>query len=349
VTVFLSPFENTNQPLSGNLFFHFIALSRKGDLEMDKYKLVKFTDEGFELDVRTDAESETVWLSQKEMSLLFDVSTDNIGLHINNILREKELDYSTTEESSVVQIEGNRKITRHIKIYNLDMIISVGYRVKSRRGIIFRRWANRVLKDYLIQGYAANEKRLNTLNKTIDIQTKMLAYSLDIDKEELSKVINEYTRALDLLDGYDHQTLEKPKVTGASYTMSYEEARGIIDSMKFSNMSEVFGVEKEEGKLNGIIAQIDQNVFGQELYPSIEEKAAHLLYFLVKDHPFADGCKRIAATLFINYLYKNNYLYRNNKQIISNEALVAITILTAESNPSDMDIIVKLIMNLLVS
>ena len=176
----------------------------------------------------------------------------------------------------------------------------------------------------------------------------MLAYSLNIDKEELSKVINEYTRALDLLDSYDHQTLAKPKGEKSDYVMTYDEAREIINNMKFNEMSNVFGVEKEQGKLNGIIEQVYQNVFGQELYPSIEEKAAHLLYFLVKDHPFADGCKRIAATLFINFLYKNNHLYRNNKQIISNEALVAITILTAESNPQEMEIIVKLIMNLLV-
>ena len=315
---------------------------------MDKFDLVRFTDENFELDVRADSENETVWLTQKEMSLLFDVSTDNIGLHISNILKEKELDSSTTEESSVVQLEGNRKVRRHLKIYSLDMIISVGYRVKSRRGIIFRRWANKILKDYLVKGYAVNQKHLESLGKTIDIQNRMLAYSLNIDKEELAKVINEYTRALDLLDSYDHQTLAKPKGAKSDYVMTYAETREIIDSMKFNEMSSVFGIEKEKGKLNGIIEQVYQNVFGQELYPSIEEKAVHLLYFLVKDHPFADGCKRIAATLFINFLYKNNHLYRNNKQIISNEALVAITILTAESNPNEMEIIVKLIMNLLV-
>ena len=314
---------------------------------MDKFELVRFTDNGFELDVRADLQHDTVWLTQKEMSLLFDVSSDNIGLHIKNIFKDDELDSSTSEESSVVQKEGSRTITRNVKIYNLDMIIAVGYRVKSKRGLLFRRWANSVLKDYLIKGYAVNEKRLEALNKTIDIQNRMLAYSLNIDKEEISKVINEYTRALDLLDNYDHQCLEKPKGSKSDYVMTYLEAREIIDSMKFNEMSNVFGVEKEQGKLNGIIEQVYQNVFGQELYPSIEEKAAHLLYFLVKDHPFADGCKRIAATLFINFLYRNNHLYKNNKQIISNEALVAITILTAESNPNEMDIIVKLIMNLL--
>ena len=309
---------------------------------MDKYQLARFEDNDFVLDVRTDAQNDTVWLTQEEMALLFNSDRTRITRHINNILRDGEL-----EEKSNVRKTHFPHSDRPIKMYNLDVIISVGYRVKSNRGILFRKWANKVLKEYLIQGYAVNQKRLDNLGKVIDIQNRMLAYSLNIDKEELTKVINEYTRALDLLDSYDHQTLTKPKGNKSDYVMTYQEARGIIDSMKFSDMSQVFGVEKEQGKLNGIISQVYQNVFGQELYPSIEEKAAHLLYFLVKDHPFADGCKRIAATLFINFLYKSGHLYRNNKQIISNEALVAITILTAESNPNEMEIIVKLITNLL--
>ena len=312
-------------------------------MKKDKFDLVRFTDNDFELDVRADSENETVWLTQDEMGLLFGVDRTRITRHINNIIKDGELN-----EKSNVRKTHFANSDKPVKLYSLDMIISVGYRVNSKRGIVFRQWANKVLKDYLIRGFAINQKRLDSLNKTIDIQTRMLSYSLNIDKEELSKVINEYTRALDLLDNYDHQTLAKPKGEKSAYVMSYQEARDIIDSMKFNEMSNVFGVEKEQGKLNGIIEQVYQNVFGQELYPSVEEKAAHLLYFLVKDHPFADGCKRIAATLFIDFLYKNNHLYRNNKQIISNEALVAITILTAESNPDEMDIIIKLIMNLLV-
>ena len=309
---------------------------------MDKYELIRFTDDGFELDVRADSKNETVWLTQDEMAALFDSDRTRITRHINNIIKDGELD-----EKSNVRKTHFPHSDRPVKLYNLDMIISVGYRVKSKRGIVFRRLANSVLKQYLIQGYALNKKRLETLDKVVDIQNRMLAYSLNIDKEELCKVINEYTRALDLLDSYDHQTLAKPKGTQSDYVMTYQEAREVIDSMKFKDMSDVFGVEKEQGKLNGIIEQIYQNVFGKELYPSLEEKAAHLLYFLVKDHPFADGCKRIAATLFINFLYKSGHLYRNNKQIISNEALVAVTILTAESNPDEMEIIVKLITNLL--
>ena len=313
---------------------------------MQKYQLIKFEDGDFQLDVRTDLENETVWLSTEEIGLLFDRDRTVISRHISNIFKENELDKDQVcAKNARTGPDGK---SYQIDYFNLDVIISVGYRVKSQRGIIFRQWANNVLKDYLIKGYAANEKRLLTLNKVIDVQTRMLSYSLDMDREELFKVIDGYTRALDLLDSYDHQTLEKPKGSQSAYVMTYEEARDIIDSMKFKESSDVFGVEKQPGKLNGIISQIYQNVFGEELYPSIEEKAAHLLYFLVKDHPFADGCKRIAATLFINFLFKNNHLYRENKQIISNEALVAVTILTAESNPNEMEIIVKLIMNLLV-
>ena len=317
-------------------------------MKKDKFDLVRFTDKDFELDVRADLKNNTVWLTQEEIARLFERNQAVISRHIANIFKEGELNRATSMQKMHKSFSDDNSNHRPPIYYNLDVIISVGYRVKSPRGVAFRKWALEKLKEYLIKGYAINQKRLEALNKTIDIQNRMLAYSLNIDKEELIKVINEYTRALDLLDNYDHQTLVKPKGEKTAYVMSYQEARDIIDSMKFNEMSSVFGVEKEQGKLNGIIEQVYQNVFGQELYPSIEEKAAHLLYFLVKDHPFADGCKRIAATLFINFLFRNNHLYRNNKQIISNEALVAITILTAESNPNEMDIIIKLIMNLLV-
>lgn len=314
---------------------------------MDKFELVKFTDNNFEINVRADIDNDTVWLTQKEMALLFEISIDNISLHIKNILKENELDISSIEESSVVQIEGNRKVNRRIKIYNLDMIISVGYRVKSQRGILFRKWANKILKEYLIQGYSINQKRISALNKTIEIQNKMLAPSLNIEQEALVNVIEEYTKALDLLDNYDHQCLIKPKGNESIYKLTYSDCRTIIDSMKFKTTSSVFGVEKEEGKLNGILAAVYQNVFGQEVYPSLEEKAAHLLYFLVKDHPFADGCKRIAATLFLEFLNKNHALIKDGKKIIANDTLVAITVLTAESRPEEKDVMIKLIMNFL--
>ena len=310
---------------------------------MNKLQLVKFTDNDFELDVRADSKNETVWLSNEEMCSLFERDRTVISRHIKNVFLDKELD-----EKSNVHFLHIPFSDKPVAFYSLDVIISVGYRVKSQRGVLFRRWANKILKSYLLKGYAINQKRLEALNKTIDIQTRMLSYALDIDKEELFKVIDGYTKALDLLDDYDHQTLSKPKGTISDYVLTYEEAREIINSMKFNEKSNIFGVEKQQGKLNGIIAQIYQEVFGQQLYPSVEEKAAHLLYFLVKDHPFVDGCKRIAATLFINFLFKNKILYKNNRQIISNEALVALTILTAESSPDEMEIIVKLITNLLV-
>ena len=199
---------------------------------MDKFDLVRFTDNDFELDVRADSENETVWLTQEEIALLFGSSRSTITYHINNIFTSEELDKNT----SVEKIDG-RVNYRPAKLYNLDVILSIGYRVKSQRGILFRRWANKVLKEYLIQGYAINQKRLDALNKTIDIQTRMLSYSLNIDKEELRKVITEYTRALDLLDSYDHQTLTKPKGSQSDYVMTYQEARYIIDSMKFNEMS----------------------------------------------------------------------------------------------------------------
>ena len=312
---------------------------------MNKLQMVKFTDNDFELDVRADSENETIWLSLDEIGLLFDRDRSVIGKHVHNVLKE-ECEGKTVWAKFARTGSDGKSYT--VDYYNLDVIISVGYRVKSKRGITFRRWANNVLKNYLIQGYAINQKRIEALNKTIDIQNRMLSYALDIDKEELFKVIDGYTKALDLLDDYDHQTLVKPKGTTSDYVLTYDEAREIINSMKFNEKSDIFGVEKKPGQLNGIIAQVYQDVFGQQLYPSVEEKAAHLLYFLVKDHPFVDGCKRIAATLFINFLYKNHILYRNNRQIISNEALVALTILTAESNPDEMEIIVKLIANLLV-
>ena len=311
---------------------------------MDKFELVRFTDDGFELDVRADSENETVWLTQKEMSLLFDVSIDNISLHIKNILKDKELDYSVVEESSVTASDGKKYLT---KLYNLDMIISVGYRVKSQRGIVFRRWANSVLKSYLVRGYAVNERKLIALNKTVEIQNRMLASTLHIDNEELTNVVNAYTNALELLDDYDHQTLKEVNGRKAIYLLTYDDCRKLIDSMKFSKTSNLFGVEKEEGKLNGILAAVYQEVFGQEAYPSLESKAIHLLYFLVKDHPFYDGCKRIAATLFLEFLNKNHALIKNGKLVLSNDALVAMSLLIAESNPDEMDMITKVFSNMI--
>lgn len=315
----------------------------QGECVMSDYEIVKFIDNEFEIDVRTDRENDTVWLSQEQIAKLFGKARSTITEHINNIFKDKELDENTS-----VGFSDESTNHRPSKYYNLDVILSVGYRVNSKRGIAFRRWANKILKEYLIQGYSINEKKINYLNKTIEIQNKILASSLNIDEASLVNVVNEYTKALDLLDDYDHQCVSKPNGRKTIYKLEYNECRKIIDSMKFSDTSQVFGVEKEQGKLNGIFAAIYQDVFGQEVYPSLEEKAAHLLYFLVKDHPFVDGCKRIAATLFLEFLNRNNALVKSGKMIISNDTLVAITVLTAESKPEEMEVVIKLIMNFLI-
>ena len=227
------------------------------------------------------------------------------------------------------------------------MIISVGYRVKSNRGVEFRKWANKILKQYIIQGYAINEKRLEALQRTVSIQTKMLASTLEVEEIDVLKAVNLYTEALMLLDQYDHQSLNKPEGSKPIYRITYEECRRMVEVMEDTFHSDVFGIEKEEGKVEGILAAVYQSVFGGDVYPSLEEKAANLLYFMIKDHPYADGCKRIAASLFLEFLNKNNFLYKDGTKRISDGAMVAITLMIAESNPSEKDIMVNLVMNLL--
>ena len=305
-------------------------------------EVVIFKNGELELEVNITPEKETVWLTQDQMSSLFDTARSSIAYHINNIFKEGELVKETSVE---IFDRSQRKASRPPMYYNLDVIISVGYRVKSQRGIAFRKWATSILKDYMIRGYAINQKRLDALHKTVEIQTRILASTLELDEKEVLNVIETYANALSLLDDYDHGLLSKPEGTNSIYRLSYQECRELIDKMKFD--SDVFGVEKEEGKLNGILAAVYQNVFGQELYPSIEEKAANLLYFLIKDHPFADGCKRIGATIFLEFLNKNNHLIIEGTPIISNSALVAITLMIAESRPEEKETMISLVMNFL--
>lgn len=309
-------------------------------------EVIIFKNGELELEVTVSENRENVWLSQDQMATLFDVDRSRVTRHIKNIYDDNELDEnSTCAENALVQTEGKRKVKRTIKIYNLDMILAVGYRVKSPNGIIFRKWATSILKDYMIKGYTINQKRLDALHKTVEIQTRILASTLELDEKEVLNVIETYANALSLLDDYDHDLLSKPEGTDFIYRLSYQECRELIDKMKFD--SDVFGIEKEEGKLNGILAAVYQNVFGQELYPSIEEKAANLLYFLIKDHPFADGCKRIGATIFLEFLNKNNHLIIEGTPIISNSALVAITLMIAESRPEEKETMISLVMNFL--
>ena len=311
-------------------------------------KIIKFMNGDLQIDVTVSPNEETVWLNRNQLATLFDSDVKTIGKHINNALKE-ELDSSTVAKFATVQKEGSRNITREIDYYNLDMIISVGYRVKSQNGVIFRKWATSILHDFMIKGYAVNQKRLDVLNKTIAIQSRMLVSALNIEEKEVLNVIEAYSNALTLLDDYDHGTIPKPNGVASTYQLTYEECRELIDSMKYGNFSDVFGVEKELGKLNGIIAAVYQNVFGTELYPSIEEKTANLLYFLIKDHPFVDGCKRIGASVFLEFFNKNNHLIINGKQIISDSALVAITLMIAESRPEEKETMVNLVMNFLKS
>ena len=295
-----------------------------------------------EIKLTVPVENETVWLTQAQMTELFQVDRTVITRHVNNVFKENEL-----LRKSNVQKMHIPNSDRPVQFYSLEVIISVGYRVKSNRGVEFRQWANSVLKQYIMQGYAINEKRLAALQRTVDIQTKMLASTLEVDEAELLKAVNLYTNALMLLDQYDHQSIIKPTGNKAIYRITYEDCRNMVNEMEDSFHSDVFGVEKEKGKVEGILAAVYQNVFGGDVYPSLEEKAANLLYFMIKDHPYADGCKRIAASLFLEFLARNNILYKADQKRVSDGALVAITLMIAESDPKEKDIMVNLVMNLL--
>lgn len=310
----------------------------------NNFEIKVFNNGSVSVEVNFDKENNTVWLTQKQMAEMFDVSTDNIGLHIKNIFRDGELDTSVAEESSVTASDGKKYKT---KIYNLDMIISVGYRVKSKVGIIFRKWVTGILNKYLIEGYAVNEKRLNYLEKQINLISIASRLDDNVITDEGNKILQtiiDYNKALTLLDNYDHQTLSRPSGTLGYYKITYEECRKIIDSMKFD--SKIFGVEKD-GSFNSSINAIYQTAFGEDVYKTVEEKGANLLYFIVKNHSFVDGNKRIAASIFLYFLDRNNILYVDGNKRLSDSALVALTILIAESKPDEKEIIIDLVMNFL--
>lgn len=306
-------------------------------------EIVVFKDNEIELNVNLSTEENTVWLNANQMALLFDKDEKTIRKHINNVFRDKELDENNNTQK--MRVVGVKQL---VSFYTLDVIISVGYRVKSQRGIIFRQWANKVLKQYLVHGYAVNEKRLKALNKTVQIQSEIIAGIAGIEADEVLRVVNEYSKALELLDKYDHQCITAPEGNKCIYWLKYDECMQLIKNMEFSASSGIFGLEKEPGKLESILSAIYQTAFGQEVYPTLEEKAANLLYFVVKDHPFNDGCKRIAAALFLYFLDKNGALFnKDGRKIISNSALVAITLMVAESKPEEKALIINLILNFL--
>ena len=274
------------------------------------------------------------------MAELFDRDIKTIGKHINNALKE-ELDNSTVAKFATVQNEGGREVERLIEYYNLDVIISVGYRVKSKRGVEFRKWANSVLRQYILRGYAVNNNRIAQLGEVIQIMKRT---QNSLDSKQVLSVIERYSTALDLLDAYDHQNMSRPKGNVATYVLTYEECMDIIASMRFGDESDIFGKEKD-GSFEGSIGNIYQSFAGQDLYPTLEEKAAHLLYFVTKNHSFLDGNKRIAATVFLYFLDRNGVLFIDGEKTIDDHTLVALTIMIAESKPDEMEMMITVIMN----
>lgn len=316
------------------------------------YEIIKFNNNNLEIDVKVSPLENTIWLSIDQIALLFERDKSVISRHIKNALAEELRDevviakFATTTRHGA--IEGKTQ-THLVDYYNLDVIISVGYRVKSQNGIIFRQWANKILKDYMLKGYAVNQKRLEYLEKTvklIDIANRIDERLENNDAKEILKVIGEYSKALDLLDDYDHKTLQKVSGNTDDRKINYKDCLEIISKLKFSEKSSLFAIERDKG-LDSIIGNIYQSFDGQDIYKSVEEKASNFLYMIVKNHVFTDGNKRIAATLFIYFLNFYNILYKNNKQIIDNNTLAALTLLIAESNPQEKEIIISLIMNFL--
>ena len=308
-----------------------------------KNEIVLFKNQNVKLEV--NMKDETVWLNANQMAELFGRDYKTIRKHINNVLKE-ELDNSTVANFATTAKDGKNY---QVDYYNLDMIISVGYRVKSKNGIIFRKWATKILKDYMIKGYAVNQKRLEYLEKTvklIDIAGRIDTQLKGNEAQEIIKVINNYSNALDLLDDYDHKRIIKPNGTKDNKQITYEDCLNIITKLRFSNDSDLFALERNQG-LKEIIGTIYQSFDGKDLYPTTEEKAANFLYLIIKNHAFIDGNKRIAATLFIYFLEFYNILYNENGQVIDNNTLVAITLLIAESNPKEKNILTDLVMNFL--
>lgn len=305
---------------------------------MKKNEIVLFETADNEVSLQVQMQDETVWLTQAQMVELFGRDVSVISRHINNVFKEGELD-----KKSNLHFLQIANADRPVTIYSLDVIISVGYRVKSQRGVEFRRWANSVLKDYILRGYAVNDKRINQLGKIVQIMKRA---ENQLDAQQVLSVVESYSTALDILDGYDHQTLAKPRGNRATYVLTYDECRSVIDKMTFVSDSNLFGNEKDDS-FKGSIGAIYQSFDGKDLYPSLEEKAANLLYFVTKNHSFSDGNKRIAATMFLYFLDKNGALFVEGSKRIADFTLVALTIMIAESKPEEKEMMVNVIMNCL--
>lgn len=308
-------------------------------------EILFFETEDKQVKLPVNVENGSVWLNQNQIAKLFDRDIKTIGKHISTALKE-ELDNieSTVAEFATVQMEGNREVERNVEYYNLDVIISVGYRIKSKRGVEFRRWANSVLKQYILNGYAVNDIRIRQLGEVIRIMTRPENES---DSRQVLSVIEKYSSALDLLDAYDHQNMTRPEGNRATYVLSYEECMDVIQSMRFGDESDLFGKEKDDS-FKGSIGNIYQSFGEREIYESLEEKAANLLYFVTKNHSFFDGNKRIAATMFLYFLDKNKALFIDGQKKIEDAALVALTIMIAESRPEEKEMMISVVMNCMV-
>lgn len=306
---------------------------------MDNNEIILFETEDRMISLPVMVKNETVWLNRNQLSELFERDIKTIGKHINNALKEELSGQNTVvAKFATTASDGKKYMVEH---YNLDAIISIGYRVKSKRGIEFRRWANYVLKEYIIKGYAVNHNRMNQLNEVIRVMKRA---ENSLDAKQVLTVVERYSQALELLDAYDHQNMERPKGNKATYILTYEECRKVIDNMKFGDSSSLFGNEKDDS-FKGSIGTIYQSFAGEDLYPTLEEKAANLLYFVTKNHSFFDGNKRIAATIFLYFLDKNDALFKNGEKLIDDHTLVALTIMIAESNPEEKEMMISVIMN----
>ena len=309
-----------------------------------KHEMVLFESEDGEVKLDVELVGGAVWLTEDQMAALFGQSKAEIARHISNVHEEGEADREATcAKGARTQAEGGAGASCEDEAFSLDVVISVAYRVKSKRGIEFRRWATGVLRHYVVNGYAENERRLAQLGKIARVMDRI---PNSPEAKDILSVVKAYSGALDLLDDYDHQRIAKPKGCAATYVLEYDECRSLIASMRFSRDSDLFGVEKDDS-FRSSIAAIYQGFGGQEMYPTIEEKAANLLYFVVKNHSFHDGNKRIAAALFLYFLNMNDALWADGAKRISDSALVALTIMIAESKPDEKEAMVALAMSFL--
>ena len=310
---------------------------------MEKNEIVLFESKDSKVSLPVKIDTDTVWLTQAQIAQLFGKDRTVIGRHIRNAISDGEID-ATTMCAKSAHMGKDADQVYNVDIYNLEVIIAVGYRVHSPRGVEFRRWATGVLKEYIVRGYAINRERMRQLGQTVEVM-KRVANSLDV--EQVLDVVNAYSTALDLLDGYDHQTIAKPKAKGRSVELSYEECRRFVDSMKFAADSPLFGNEKD-GSFKSALGAVYQSFGGKDLYPSSQEKAANLLYLVTKNHGFSDGNKRIAAGLFLYFLKRNKLLLRKDgTKRIADHTLVALTVMIAESKPQEKDLMVNLVMTFL--